>query len=219
MLKDADRVFLEEKFLSKFDFSDEDREKVIKNCKNKFMKKNEILYQDNEGYYGYIIIKNGILRAYVTSNTLKEITIFRVKSGEECILSSNYTTTSFGKELNFQIEECCEFLFIPMQIYQELKEKYPSVTNHTLKLISKKFSSVIEVIEQALFLPLSDRIRIFLEQNCKNKTIKITHEQLANHLGSAREAISRTLKDMEKSGEIERKRGFITILSSDFKRN
>ena len=71
-------------------------------------------------------------------------------------------------------------------------------------------------MEQALFLPLSARIMNFLSQSIENLNenfIKITHEELANHLGSAREAVSRVLKELERSGQITQSRGEIRLVS------
>ena len=68
------------------------------------------------------------------------------------------------------------------------------------------------VMEQALFSSLRDRILSFLKENSVNGSIMVTHEELASHLGSAREAVSRILKEMESDGLISRKRGVITIL-------
>ena len=61
------------------------------------------------------------------------------------------------------------------------------------------------------FLPLVVRVRELLRQKAVNQNVKITHEAIANHLGSAREAISRILKEMEKNGEIEQSRGQIRL--------
>ena len=71
-------------------------------------------------------------------------------------------------------------------------------------------------MEQALFSPLSARIMNFLSQSIENLNenfIKITHEELANHLGSAREAVSRVLKELERSGQITQSRGEIRLVS------
>ncbi|EAL0271169.1 Crp/Fnr family transcriptional regulator [Campylobacter lari] len=102
---------------------------------------------------------------------------------------------------------------IPSSIFQILKEKYPKINNCVLSFITKRFNTLIKVLEQALFMPLSSRICDFLKENTSNNTLKITHEALANHLGSAREAISRILKELEKEGKIKLERSKIILIS------
>ncbi|MBX1175869.1 Crp/Fnr family transcriptional regulator [Campylobacter lari] len=102
---------------------------------------------------------------------------------------------------------------IPSSIFQILKEKYPKINNYVLSLITKRFNTLIKVLEQALFAPLSSRICDFLKENASNNTLKITHEALANHLGSAREAVSRILKELEKEGKIKLERSKIILIS------
>ena len=102
-------------------------------------------------------------------------------------------------------------ILIPKKLFKRLRESYPQVANHALELVAGRFSVVINVMEQALFMPLAQRIINFLEQNGACRGLKITHEQIANHLGSAREAVSRVLKEMQKQGRIEQKRGVVTL--------
>ncbi|ECW8954513.1 Crp/Fnr family transcriptional regulator [Campylobacter lari] len=102
---------------------------------------------------------------------------------------------------------------IPSSIFQILKEKYPKINNCVLSFITKRFNTLIKILEQALFMPLSSRICDFLKENTSNNTLKITHEALANHLGSAREAISRILKELEKEGKIKLERSKIILIS------
>ncbi|PSM52215.1 transcriptional regulator, Crp/Fnr family [Campylobacter blaseri] len=213
MLSKEDIYFLQKNFLDKFNFEKEDTEEIIKNTKNKFMKKDEILYQNSSECNGYIIVKSGILRAYISSNKFKEITVFVLKENEQCMLCSNCCNmATFNEELNLQVAQDCKFLLIPTIIFEKLKAKYPQISEHTLNLMSKRFNSVVTTMEKALFSPLNDRILDFLNKNNKNSVIKITHQELANHLGSAREVISRVLKELEKEKIIEQKRGVITIL-------
>ena len=114
-------------------------------------------------------------------------------------------------EINLQIEDDVRMILIPREIFKRLRENYPQVANHALELMATRFSSAITAMDQTLFLPLARRIINFLEQNGAKNGLKITHEQIANDIASAREAVSRALKEMQKKGLVELKRGVVTL--------
>ena len=210
MLDQSDIKFLNEKFLSQFEISDEDKKFIYQKSVSKTFRKDEIIYT-KDGCKGFIVLKSGNLRAYIASSNFKEITVFNLQESESCVLCSSCVKKSFEIEINLEAYEDTDIILIPIDSYKILRDKYPEVMSYTLNLISARFASVINVMEQALFLPLVERIRNFLSRNGEDADIKITHEQLANHIGSAREAVSRVLKEMEKEGEIVQKRGVITL--------
>lgn len=213
MLNEEDSKFLDDNFLSQFEICEDDKKIIFQRSIVKTFRKDEIIYT-KDGCKGFIMLKNGNLRAYIASSNFKEITVFSLNENECCILCSSCVKDSFEIEINLQAYEDTDVILIPVDTYKILRDKYPDVMNYTLSLVSTRFASVINVMEQALFSPLVERIRNFLSQNAKNSNIKITHEQLANHIGSAREAVSRVLKEMEKEGEIVQKRGVITFKSN-----
>ncbi|NLY04475.1 MAG: Crp/Fnr family transcriptional regulator [Campylobacter sp.] len=212
MLSSDDEKFLKDMFLSKFDLEQKDIDAIFESASLISLEKGNVLYENSKSCYGYIIVKKGILRAYITSETLKEITIFMIKEGESCIMCASCQVESFNKKLNLEALENCEFILIPKFIFKEIRHKYESVADHATMLVATRFDTLVSVLQLALFSPLIARIKNFLNENSKDGIISITHEELANHIGSAREAVSRTLKDMEKNGEISQKRGIIRII-------
>lgn len=213
MLSKEDKKILDKEFIDRFEISLADAKKIYESAVAKRLKKGTLIYSKDENC-GYIIVKSGVLRAFITSQNLKEITIFKLESGDNCVICSSCTMSSFDTEITLSIQEDVEAILIPIQIFKDIKSSYTSVLNHALSLISARFAAAISVMEQALFAPLVSRVKNFLMENSKNGEIAITHEELANHLGSAREAVSRILKEMEKSKAISQKRGKIYLLDS-----
>lgn len=213
MLSKEDKKILDDEFINRFEISPTDAKKIYESAVAKRLKKGALIYSKDENC-GYIIVKSGVLRAFITSQNLKEITIFKLESGDNCVICSSCTMSSFDTEITLSIQEDVEAILIPIQIFKDIKSSYASVLNHALSLISARFAAAISVMEQALFAPLVSRVKNFLMENSKNGEIAITHEELANHLGSAREAVSRILKEMEKSKAISQKRGKIYLLDS-----
>lgn len=212
MLNESDERILYEKFISKFEILDTDVQNILKNSVVKSFKKDDLIYP-KDSCYGFIIVKTGSLRAYISTSNFKEITVFSLNKGDTCILCGFCSFGSINAELNLQITCDSQVILIPKPIYKNLKDNYTQIANFTLNLVSSRFSSIVNVMEQALFLPLTKRIVNFLTDQ-GGIGVKITHEQLANHLGSAREAISRILKEMQKAGIVEQKRGTITLLQN-----
>lgn len=211
MLSKEDLEILHKEFIDKFDLSPSDIKTLEEKTISKTLNDNELAYFNHE-CLGYIIVKSGLLRAYVSSENYKEITVFMLKSGESCMLCDSCFMSGFETKINLQVKEKSEFLLIPIGTFRNIKERYMSVTNHVLSLVATRFAQSIKVMESALFSSLKERILGFLRENSPNGSMKITHEELASHLGSAREAISRILKEMEKDGIISRKKGVISIL-------
>lgn len=212
MLNPQDIEILNLNFIDKFGIEEADKREILSLSSLISLKKGEILYEKTKTCYGYIMMKSGVLRVFVSSSNLKEITVFTIKQGESCMMCADCIVESFNKELNIEVVEDCEFILIPNTLFKRLKDRYKNVANHATMLIASRFNAVVNVLELALFAPLHDRIRNFLQENSVNGIVKITHDEIANNLGSAREAISRVLKEMEKDGKISQSRGKIEII-------
>lgn len=197
-------------FVNRFLLSQEDINLLHKNTITKtFIKNTEI----NNECLGFIKVIRGELRAYILTENAKEITIFTLKENDECIICSQCNLNSMSYDIFIQSTENTQISIIPADFFAYLKSKYPQINDFALNLIVKRFNTLIKVLEQALFTPLVQRICNFLKENAKNNLIKITHEELANHLGSAREAVSRILKELEKEGKIKLNRKEILLIS------
>lgn len=214
MNKTQENIILEH--FSNFNLDKKDIDFVLEKTQLKSFSKNTILYQEKNSCFGHIILAKGSIRAYIISENGKEITIFSLKENESCIISASCLIGSFSFDIILEAQKNTEILVLPSEFYDTLSQKYQSISQYTLEILSSRFSEVINVLEQAIFTPLVKRVQDFLEQNHKNNKLKCTHEKIANHLGSAREAISRVLKDMEKKGEIKLKRGEIILLKNSF---
>lgn len=214
MLNQADENLLKDKF-SQFDLSKNDLETIIKNASYLKCQKGQILYPNGANCYGFVIVKYGKIRAFV-QDLGKEITIFNLNPGDECVLCMPCINQNLQFEINLEVKENLEMILIDSKIFSQIKQKYQKLTNYLLNLISKRFAMSMNIMQTALFTPLSKRILDFIYKNAKNGVLKTTHETIASELGTAREVVSRILKDMEKNGEIYLTRGKITI-NSDFK--
>ena len=112
----------------------------------------------------------------------------------------------------------CRWRSIPANIIAALKEKNLYVRCFLYELATKRFSDVMWAMQQIMFKGLDRRLAEFLlaeAERTGSDTIRMTHEQIAQHISSAREAVARMLKNFSEDGLVELKRGAITLRDTD----
>lgn len=164
---------------------------------------------------GMLIIKSGVMRTYLLSETGKEVTLYRLGAGEVCILSASCVLHTITFDVYIDAAEDCEILQINSAAVSGLMDRNIHVEAYAYKLATERFSDVMWAMQQILFMSFDKRLAIFLlDETIRTKSdlIKMTHEQIAKYTGSAREVVSRMLKYFSSEGFVELSRGGIRIL-------
>lgn len=175
----------------------------------------ELIYSKYKSCSGIVLVAKGQLRAFMSSLSGKEITLFRLFQNDICILSSSCVYQNLSYDINLQVEEDASLIIIDGKFFKEVLDRNLSVQNFMLEITQNKLSEIMWVLEQVVFFSLEHRVSDYLinEHYLKNSSeIYITHEAIANDLGSSREVISRILKRFEKDNLIEMGRGYIKIV-------
>lgn len=118
-------------------------------------------------------------------------------------------------EITIEAEKDTELWVIPAEIYKSIMEESAPVANYTNELMATRFSDVMWLIEQILWKSLDKRVAAFLLEESAiedSNELKITHEIIANHLGSHREVITRMLRYFQSEGMVRLSRGTIVLL-------
>jgi CRP/FNR family transcriptional regulator len=161
------------------------------------------------------IVLEGSIRVMRTDEDGREIFLYYIKPGESCIMSflgGMYQDTS---KVRAVAEEPTEILFIPIDKVSLLIHEYPQWLDYIFRLYHKRFEELLDVVNAIAFKKLDERLMNFIRKKCENsgaKTIFVTHEQLANELGTARVVVSRLLKQMEDAGLVQLGRNKITLV-------
>lgn len=191
---------LNELFSESFPFWEQitqaDRETFCRSANHVSFKKGTNIHDGNE-CTGVILIRRGSLRLYILSEDGKEITLYRLFPGDICILSASCVFKSITFDVFIDSEENSDCVVIGGCAFEDLCRRVPDVKIFALETALSRFSDVMWVMQQILFMSLDKRLAIFLLDECsKNRsdTVKLTHEQIAKYIGSAREAVSRMLK-------------------------
>lgn len=179
------------------------------------VKKGTLIHNGSMDCTGLLLVKSGQLRAYILSDEGREITIYRLFDMDMCLFSASCMMRSIQFEVTIKAENDTELWVIPAEIYKSIMEESAPVANYTNELMAARFSDVMWLMEQVMWKSLDKRVAAFLlEESTIEGTneLKITHETIANHLGSHREVITRMLRYFQNEGMVRLSRGTVIIL-------
>ena len=171
---------------------------------------------------GLLLVKSGQMRAYILSDEGREITIYRLFDRDMCLFSAYCMMRSIQFEVIIEAEKDTELWVIQSETYKSIMEESADLANYTNELMATRFSDVMWLIEQIMWKSLDKRVAEFLLEEAvidESKELKITHETIANHLGSHREVITRMLNYFQSERMVKLSRGTVTILDEEKLRN
>jgi CRP/FNR family transcriptional regulator len=198
--------------------TDEQKAKIKRSVFTKSVPKGRIIAGANNDCTGLFLIKSGQLRAYILSDEGREITIYRLFERDMCLFSASCMMRSIQFQITIETEKDSEIWVIPVDTYQKLMEESAAVANYTTEVMSTRFTDVMWLIEQVMWKSLDKRLAKFLLEESaieETATLNITHEVIANHLGTHREVITRMLKYFQNENIVTLSRGVVTINDSN----
>ena len=193
--------------------TEEDKKYLCNNSSVEYFNKEQPVH-NNIGCSGLYIVKSGKLRLYMLSEEGKEITLYRLSPGDICMLSASCVLQSIAFDVYLDAEVSSECYMISASAFGSVGERVPEVKIFALETAVQRFSDVMWIMQQIVFMSMDKRLAIFLLDECsadKSETVSLTHEQIARHLGTAREVISRLLKQFANDGIVKVTRKEIII--------
>ncbi len=194
--------------------SDADREYICQNSYGVTYPKGRNIHDGSE-CSGVILVRTGCLRLYMMSEEGKEITLYRLHKGELCMLSASCVLSAVTFDVFVDAEEDSECCVVSGSAFSEVAERNPDIRIFALETAVSRFSDVMWVMQQILFMSMDKRLAIFLSDESArtgSDIVTLTHGQIARYMGSAREVVSRMLKYFANEGIVEVYRGGIRIL-------
>lgn len=174
-----------------------------------------LLHQGSQDCTGLILINTGQLRIFLLSDSGKEITLYRMLEQDVCILSASCIIKNLTFDVHIEAEKDTTAYIIPTALYDTLNKTIPTIQNFTTSLISSRFSDVMWIVEQIVFMKMDARLaQYLLEQSSleNSNTLYTTHEKIAKDLGTAREVVTRLLKYFQNEGIISLERHKIHLI-------
>ena len=180
--------------------------------------KGTVIHNGSMDCTGLLLVKSGQLRAYILSEEGREITIYRLFDRDMCLFSASCMMRSIQFEITIEAEKDTDLWIIPVDTYQSIMAQSAPVANYTNELMATRFSDVMWLMEQIMWKSLDKRVAAFLLEETSiegTNRLKITHEYIANHLGSHREVITRMLRYFQNEGMVKLSRGVVEITDVD----
>lgn len=174
-----------------------------------------VILQEDSYIKAIPLVLNGSLKVMRTDPDGHEILLYYIIPGESCIMSFLGGIHNETSKIKAVVEEDAEILFIPVEKASEWVKKFPEWADFIFKLYHKRFEELLTAVNAIAFQKLDERLLQLLKQKAElyqTREIKITHQQLADELGTAREAVSRVMKQMENEGLVSLARNKVTLL-------
>ena len=181
------------------------------------VKKGTILHDGSPECLGMLLVHSGQLRAYILSEEGREVTITRFFEMDICLFSASCVMPNMQFDVFIEAEKDSEIWVIPACLYQNLMDESLAIANYSHNLITNHFSEVMWLMEQIMWKSFDKRLAKFLlEESALEGTdsLKITHERIANHMGTAREVVTRMLRYFQSEGMVKLTRGTVDIVDA-----
>ncbi len=200
--------------ITEFKSSPEIREKLMQFGIVKTFEQDEIILNENAYIRAIPLVMNGSIRVMRTDEEGKEILLYYISPGESCIMSFLGGIHQDTSKVKAIAEEKTEILFIPVEKVGALIKEFPEWLDYIFRLYHKRFEELLEVVNAVAFKRMDERMLDYLKKKSEltgSNTLTLTHEQLANELGTARVVVSRLLRQMEANALVELGRNKITL--------
>ena len=200
----------------------EEQNIVSSNAFSQKMQKGDILHRGCGDCSGIVHVAKGQLRVYIVSEEGREVTLYRLHKGDLCVLSASCLMDAIVFDVLIEAVQETELVVLPSPALSAIMEKNPMVELSLYKTVVEHFSDVMWTMQQILFMGADKRVAHFLwDEMAKtgDMTIRLTHEEVARFIGSAREVVTKVLKYFVEEGVVALSRGKIEIIDKAKLRN
>jgi len=190
--------------------------RILGSLMTRSIKKGTVIHNGSADCTGLLLVKSGQLRAYILSDEGREVTIYRLFERDMCLFSASCMMNSIQFEITIEAEKDSELWIIPPELYKELMEQSAPLANYTSEIMASRFSDVMWLMEQVMWKSMDKRVAAFLLEESSiegTNQLKITHETIANHLGTHREVVTRMLRYFQSEGLVKLTRGAVEIIA------
>ena len=191
------------------------RAKLLRASRDRSAEKGARIEPSGENCVGLILIRSGQLRVHTSSADGREITLYRLLDRDICLFSASCMLHSINFELGIGVEKDTEYYLIPPNVFAEAMRESAAVSNYINSIMASRFSEVMWLIDKVLWKRMDQRVAAFLIDEAAldgSACLHLTHDEIANHLGTAREVVSRMLKYFESDGIVKLARGSVEII-------
>jgi CRP/FNR family transcriptional regulator len=177
---------------------------------------NTIVFHQGDQCSNYLLVLDGSVKVLSRAENGREIILYRLGSGDSCVLTTSCLFGGVPYPAEGSTETAVTALAIPAAAFKKAIQQSEAFRTLVFQSFTEHLASVIALVEEVAFGRLGSRLaRYLLEHVDAGQQIKVTHQVLATELGTAREVISRQLKDLEGRGLVQLQRGCIDLQDVD----
>ena len=192
----------------------EQQERIAGVVEHRKVTKGTRIHDSSAECLGLVTVKSGQLRSYILSEDGREITIGRLFDYDVSLLSASCVMPDLQLHVMIEAEKDTEFWSLPAFLFKKLMNEALAVAVYSQSLLSSNFSELMWLMEQIMWKSMDKRLAAFLLEEAQlegTPQLKITHEKIANHLGTAREVVTRMLRYFQSEDMVRLTRGAIEI--------
>ena len=194
------------------------RESIANVIEYRSVKKGSCIHDSSAECLGLVIVRSGQLRTYILSEDGREITLSRLFEYDVSLLSASCVMPDMQFDVRIEAEKDSDFWSIPACLFKNLVEESLAVSRCSQNLLSSNFSELMWLVEQIMWKSMDKRLAAFLLKEIQveeTMVLEMTHEKIANHLGTAREVITRMLRYFQSENIVKLSRGTIEVLDEN----
>lgn len=161
------------------------------------------------------LVLEGRIKIYRENTEGGEFLMYYLGPGQACAVSMICALQSHTSEIMAVAEEDCEVLMLPVQLMDDLMNKYKSWNHFVIQTYKNRFDEILSVVDNIAFRNMDERLEFYLKRHANvtgKKNIELSHQQIADDLNSSREVISRLLKKMEQRNLLKLHRNMIELM-------
>lgn len=178
------------------------------------VKKGTRIHDSSTECLGLVAVREGQLRSYILSEEGREITLSRLFSYDVSLLSASCVIPDLQMNVMIEAEKDTAFWSVPAWLFKRLMENSLPVATYSQALLSSNFTELMWLVEQIMWKSFDKRLAGFLLEEIQvedTAILQMTHEKIANHMGTAREVVTRMLRYFQSEGMVKLTRGAIEV--------
>jgi CRP/FNR family transcriptional regulator len=172
-----------------------------------------VILRENEFIKVVPLVLEGSIKLRKLDPNGREIVFYHIEPGESCILSITSCLNDKKSQAEAIVEKKTRLVVIEAEKIRSWMDKFPSWRKFVVKLYYNRMAELMTLVDLVLFKSVDARLIQHLKDHAVNSEVETTHQQLAGELGTAREVISRLLKQMERDRLISLERGRVKIIN------
>ena len=175
----------------------------------------QLVFTQGQPCENYIVLAEGQLKVFTRSVEGRELVLYRIKAGEMCVLTTSCLLGGNNYPAEAITESSVKAHLLPRSQFNELLDSDSEFRHFVFDSFSQRLTTLMTQMEQVTLDSVDQRLARFLLQQAQNNRLQITHQDIATNIGSAREVVSRRLKELEKRGVVDLHRGQIVLLQPE----